>query len=273
MPITEVFLFRMIELPSKQAIAAAFGRRAPQYKENARLQSLLLQKLSEKILRFGVLDKPWLDAGSGTGILSDRMESAKAGFSKKIISIDLAYNTLPMIIHRHGNRSLQGDIELLPFRSNVFGGIVLASVLQWTGTPERIFTAAFDKLTNNGILVFSIFVKGSFNELCISREETGLSVPILLHYPATYIQMMQQAGFTIEEHESFVFVDYMSSALKILQNIASIGGTAVAGKRMTRSELQHFCTLYERRFRTDKGIPLTFKAILGIARKKEPGRS
>ena len=83
---------------------------------------------------------------------------------------------------------------------------------------------------------------------------------------------MNDAGFKISKNDSYEFVDYKKSASEVLYNIASFGGTATAGKLMNRTELRKFCDLYESKHRTSKGIPLTYKAIQGIAYCSGPGK-
>jgi ubiquinone/menaquinone biosynthesis C-methylase UbiE len=160
------------------------------------------------------------------------------------------------------------DIEHLPLQTNSVPFAVVASVLQWVSDINNTVNELARVIIPQGYLVFSIFLKGTCNELCALREKNNLPNPV--HYLSLEEahDILCNAGFDIVCMEYMNEILHFTSARDILQSISNIGGTAVAGPHLTRKQLTALCAAYENTYVTPNGIPLTYSMALGIARKK-----
>ncbi len=73
-------------------------------------------------------DAVWLDAGCGTGAVSEALAQGGA----RVVSLDLADQRLRMIAP---TPFLQASAERLPFRAEIFDGVVSSNVLEHTPRP------------------------------------------------------------------------------------------------------------------------------------------
>ena len=253
--------------PSAKKISGAFDLKARSYESNAAIQKELLSLLVHRIPEEHN-DNMWLDLGCGTGLLEQNLNEHR--YPSRIIGTDFAISSLRQLRDKHikGVSVLMADIEALPFRPGSFDLIMMSSVLQWLDNTSAVFNSVSSLLAPEGKFLFSIFVKGSFCELAQLRLVRGLTIPVNLPESSSLPVLFKRNGLDIIESENYSAISYFPTALALLRSISSIGGTAVSGPRLTRSELIDICKDYERIFSTDKGIPLSYKACIGTVGKK-----
>jgi SAM-dependent methyltransferase len=184
------------------------------------------------------------------------------------VGIDLAFgalagrtNTGEPFLH------LAADVEHLPFRPQTFRGAIAASVLQWLDSPAAALSEIAAVLKPSGRLIFSVFVEGSFAELSATRALYGLPSPVRCPSPGDFEVSLRAAGFDHISYEPVTHTVFAADAKANLKSINAIGGTGTEGPSLTRGKLADFCRSYEERFRTENGVPLTYKAIVGICKK------
>jgi Methylase involved in ubiquinone/menaquinone biosynthesis len=254
-------------IPPRNRISLAFSKGARSYDQNARIQRRILENLSRKLPHKN-LRGPWIDLGSGTGLL----ETMLTGAQKKvpIICIDLAQGPLKMLA-RQNNRPtiwpIQADIDHLPLKSGNFSVAIMSSVIQWLPDPAQSLLHTSSLLSRDGRLLFSYFCKGSFTELFAVRTEKGLPIPMELLSENSIRSLIEKSGLKIIELEMFTKKCYFISAWDILKNISAIGASAVAGPRLFKRQILLLCEEYERRFKTRRGVPISYTIALGLAKK------
>ncbi|NLE01850.1 MAG: methyltransferase domain-containing protein [Fibrobacter sp.] len=253
--------------PQKKHIARAFGLKASQYDSYATVQIKILKLLIKQIMQYPD-NGLWADFGCGTGILEKLL--AETGNSKLITGIDIAVESLTKMMQKvsDGVLPVAADIEHLPFRAECFSGIIISSVLQWFSDPLQILQAMHTKLKPGGTLVFSVFTSKSFLELNQLRTEYGLGIPVRLPPEEKVPELLMECGYKILRIDNFRTVEYFSDARCLLKSLSAIGGTAVTGHRLTRNELNSFCSDFENRYGSTSGVPLTYETIIGTARKE-----
>ncbi|HEX2958729.1 MAG TPA: methyltransferase domain-containing protein [Chitinispirillaceae bacterium] len=254
-------MHRVVKIPAKKRISHTFGLKAAQYDHYAQVQRRYQIILRDHILKTSPQGY-WADLGCGTGrLLSDLKKSFPLmNFSGLDISIK------SLLLFKQSSSSLpvvQGDIEKLPFKTGSLDGVVISSVLQWIYDLEVFFAQLNTTLKDSGMFYFSIFSRGSFKELSDARMSMGIPDPISLPDVQRITESLRKSSFKkislIEDEETV----YFPSAQKLLKSLSAIGSTAVAGKPMTRSQLHTFCQILEKNYCTGKGVPLTYRSILG----------
>ena len=258
-----------IKVPSKLQIARSFGRRAATYRDHAVVQADLIGRIVGLIAAgeaaAELQEGPLIDVGCGTGLLADLCR--EAGIRSGIVGIDLAFGALAGRA-KTGNPFLHlaADMEHLPFRPQAFRGAIAASVLQWLDSPTAALREIAAMLKPGGNLLFSVFIEGSFAELAATRALYGLPSPVRCPSPGDFESSLREAGFDHICYESVTHTIFAADAKANLKSISAIGGSATEGPLLTRAALRDFCRSYDERFRTEKGVPLTYKSIIGMCR-------
>jgi malonyl-CoA O-methyltransferase len=258
---------RQTLIPPKRRIARAFGLKAAAYDDHAAINTGLVKRLVAKLAD---LDRPggqWIDLGCGTGILA--VECRKAGIRSRIVNIDYAFEPLRIARERHAASCLnvQADIDDLPFKKELFDAAITASTIQWLDNTSDTLHKIAAMVRPGGCIAFSVFVEGSFRELFSIQRQFGIPAPVRCCETGVFVRMLEQAGFAAIAYETVIKTVYAPTAAMLLKSISAIGGTATAGPLLNRKELAEFCRTYENSFRTNDGIPLTYRAIVGGSRK------
>jgi malonyl-ACP O-methyltransferase BioC len=255
-------------IPSRKHIASAFSKGALTYDNNASIQREILLKLSSKLPRKN-LRGPWVDLGSGTGMLE---RGLSAPWKKvPIACLDLANGPLKLLQSHSGGPAVmpvQADIDRLPFKTGAFSLAFMSSVIQWLPSPAQSLFAINGALSPGGKLYFSAFCEGTFNEFFTLRTEKGLPVPIGLQSKTVILSMLENSGFKTVRLEAYEKKVYFYSAWDVLKNLSSLGASAVMGPRLSRKELFLFCEDYEDRFKTLLGVPVSYSIALCVASKE-----
>lgn len=255
-----------VSTPAKTQIARAFGLKAHHYDANAFIQKELLSRLDFQFIEDSP-GKMWADLGCGTGMSVELIR--QKGICSQILGIDIAFESLRFLKSRglSNTFSLLGDIEHLPLKNNSLDGAILTSVLQWFSSPSAVLKSISDLLKSKGILLFATFTEGSFAELNYTKKESGFPIPVFLPDQKNICSLLKKAGFTILNTNMFASTLYFPSAFILLKSLSAIGGTAVSGNRMSRKALFDFCKKFEENFKSDKGVPISYRALIGSARK------
>jgi malonyl-CoA O-methyltransferase len=260
---------RQVPPLSKKKIARSFGLKASRYEEHALVQTALIKRLLAMIADHGPLTGIWADIGCGSGMFARLVRQSRMK-SMTLIGMDLACEAIRSFNRGAGKGShgIIGDIDALPFKPESLSGMVMASVLQWLAQPAAVVAKAGESLRTGGICAFSIFVNDSFFELFETRRANGLAVPVLCPEDAQVKYLFSSAPLRLIRYELFRQTMYFPNARSLLKSISSTGAGATAGKRLVRGEMDRFCACYEKKFRTDEGVPLTWQAAIGIAEKR-----
>lgn len=256
-------MHRSVKIPAKKRISNTFGLKAAQYDHYAQVQRKYQNILLDQILAtspHGV----WADLGCGTGrLVSDLKKSVP---SLTLFGIDIALESLRF--QKQNSSSIQmvlGDIEKLPLKDSSFDGMIISSVLQWIYDLDPFFAQISNLLKNTGKLYFSIFTDGSFRELSDARMSLGIPDPITLPKSENIAESLKKSSFKNISLTGDEEIVYYPSARDLLKCLSAIGSTAVAGKPMTRSQLHAFCQILDKNYCTGKGVPLTYRSVVGWA--------
>jgi malonyl-CoA O-methyltransferase len=254
-------MHRTVKIPAKKRISNTFGLKAAQYDHYAQVQRKYQNILHDQILTACPQGK-WADLGCGPGrLLSDLKKSVP---SLTLFGIDIALESLRLQKKNAlTNQVILGDVEKLPLKKGIFDGVVISSVLQWIYNLDTFFAQIATILKNNGTLHFSIFTDGSFKELSDARLSLGIPDPISLPKSEQITESLNKSSFknislTLDEE-----IVYYPSARELLKSLSAIGSTAVAEKPMTRSQLHAFCQILDKNHCNGKGVPLTYRSVLG----------
>jgi ubiquinone/menaquinone biosynthesis C-methylase UbiE len=250
---------------TKRRIARTFGLKAKTYESHAVMQTEIISRLLPKIIAYSTKRGLWADLGCGTGILERSLGASPI----RIMALDLAFE--PLVVMRRAAQfaipAVQADIQAIPFKPGVFEGAIIASVLQWLSDPLEALRQISRLLIIERYLIFGAFTKGSFFELFETLAGFGMQPPVNCPASEHLTKEYLTAGFNLVEHEIIERTLFFKDARTILKSISGMGATAREGPLLTRHNLERFCSGYEHRFRTSRGVPLTYRAMIGVCRK------
>jgi len=253
----------VLSRPPKKRVANAFGLKASTYDAHAILQKQIVNRLVPKIVSCKTENDLWADLGCGTGLFSRALDDSSVKL--RLIGMDLASG--PLFVMKGTVPVVQGDIESMPFKACTFDGVVISSVLQWLDDPLEGLKHIAEIIRPAGHVVFSVFVTGSFFELFETRARFQMNIPVTCCEPGLLFETFRTVSFEHIESEEVQETIYFPDALSLLKSVGKIGGTATEGKRLTRSELGQFCEQYEAQYRTNLGVPLTWRTLIGVCKK------
>jgi malonyl-CoA O-methyltransferase len=250
--------------PSRRNVAKTFGLKAAHYERFAHFQAETLQHL---ITLYGDRIKNnqfWVDLGCGTGLFSKILQQHQK--TESLIGLDISPESLKL--NSQSTRySVLADIEAVPFKNEVIDGFVMASVIQWITDIKRCMYNLHECLTKKGVVLFSVFTNESFFELNTVKRSFGLTVPVSLPSEDSFLKILRQCDLSISNYDIMEHTYYFPTAIDALKSISSYGATAAAGALLPKNKIKQLCNEYENKFRCEKGIPVTYKAITGIAEK------
>jgi hypothetical protein len=124
-------------------------------------------------------------------------------------------------------------------------------------------------LRPGGLLGFSVFLEGTLGDFYRLAREKGRSSPVVLFRREEFLSLLDGAGFETVGAEVFEEVQYFAGAREALKSLSSMGAAATGDAPMTRPEIEAFCGEYERRTRRPQGVPLDWKSLIGVARRRD----
>jgi malonyl-CoA O-methyltransferase len=206
----------------------------------------------------------WLDAGCGSGLLASAIREKKVLLS--LFHMDLAFEPL-MELQTAKPSAVQSDVEMMPYKSSVFGGIVSASVFQWLDNTEKAVQEMYRVLAPGGVFVFSVFLENAFSQLITLRRKRSMNIPVRLFGLEEFTGLVEANGFKDIKSETIREEYYFPTGRDAIKYINLAGSTAVSGKRLGRKDLLALYDEYEKTFLTRVGVPVTIYAAVGTARK------
>ena len=264
----------MATVPIKQRVRESFDRAALTYDGAAIVQRRICERLLEELAATAAAgpdtpDNPAsiLDAGCGTGYGAAQLR--KRWPEARITGIDFAPSMLALA-RKEVDCCQVADIEKLPFAQESFDLWWSSLSIQWC-KAHTVFREAARVLVPSGRIAFSTLCPDTFAELrtaFASVDQHRHTLPF--DEPQAINAALAQTGLReirlIREKHTVYYPDLKS----LLRSIKAIGAQNVgAGGRsgmMGRSAWLKVEEAYER-FREPAGLPASYDALLGFARK------
>ncbi|WP_437890195.1 malonyl-ACP O-methyltransferase BioC [Phytobacter sp. V91] len=245
---------------NKQAVADAFGRAAPHYRQHDGLQrqstALLLSRLGELPVR------KVLDAGCGPGATGHHWQQRGA----EVTALDLSPRMLEEArLQRTAQHYIQGDIEAMPLPEAHFCLAWSNLAVQWCNSLPQALNELYRVVRPGGEIAFTTLAGGSLAELhqawqaVDSGEHANRFLPPMQIYHALRGWQFTAGVETITLH----FAD----AAEAMRSLKGIGATHLHGGRsggLTRGKLQQL----QHAWPQENGLfPLSYQLFWGVIRR------
>ncbi|WP_374354326.1 methyltransferase domain-containing protein, partial [Chitinimonas sp.] len=156
----------------KAQVRRSFDQAAKTYDAAAVLQREVAGRMLERLDLVKLQPRRVLDAGSGTGEVSKRLQARYP--DARLIELDLALSMLQLAAGKQGllrrlmgkaNWQLCADVEAIPLADASVELICSNLAIQWLNEPDRAFAEFHRVLAPEGLLMFSTFGPDTLLEL------------------------------------------------------------------------------------------------------------
>lgn len=239
-----------------------FDRVAAVYERHATLQRDVAQELCRRAREYGSPEGTYLDLGSGTGYVMQKIKSQKP--EARTLQLDIAFNMCRASMR--WAQSINANMESLPLASDTMACIYSSLALQWSNHPEKVFAESYRVLKRGGVCAMATFGPNSLHELRVLFGNINMFLPAY-QLEASF----RDAGFGNIAVDTVAYTRYYDSAQELLRSIKRVGARSkYVGYMPHFPGKQSFLQLdvaYRSRFGTSHEIPATWEVVYLMGRK------
>lgn len=216
-----------------------------------------------------------LDVGMGTGAFTDKI-TRELG-CPNVIGLDSSVGMVEFAKKYYNNfQIILADANTLPFKKKSFDIITSNLAYQWVDGLAGAFSLCYAVLNNPGVFCFSMFGRGTFNELFFSLERSDLEIEGKRRLSISrlvdrqhVVDSLLDAGFEDVnvscEHTRGKFPDMLS----MIRWIKNTGANALKKNiPVSKNLLAKTGNYYDRHFKDGENVYATFEIIWARAKKR-----
>ena len=248
----------------KNRIKVSFNRAAETYDHYAQLQwqqSLILANQVKKILKADC--NKIIDLGCGTG--NSTLVLQQNFRYQNLYAIDIATALLKKAEKKLNHENLwliESDFDCLPEKVLNIDLIFSNMALQWSPNLNITLALLSSKLCENGLLAFSLPLKGTFNEISLAYRNQFQSSNVIQN-------ILASLNFELLEVNNKTVLESFTSPLAALRSLKMIGANCIIdhyqSHYFTRDRLKN---IVGEHVDLQKNFQLTYKIGFFIARKR-----
>lgn len=259
----------------RKAMRTAFEKAATSYDAVAVLQQEVADRLVERMDLMSMKPLSILDAGAGTGFVSQLL--AKRYPKAKITALDLALNMLKQAkgkssFKQRWNKQfnyVNAEVENLPFADASMELIISGLTLQWCQDLPKVFKEFKRVLAPGGLVMFSSFGPDTLKEL----RQSWAEVDDLAHVNAfadlhDVGDALLQTGFSDPVMDMEMLTVTYNDVKTVMKDLKQIGAHNVMQGRShnitAKNKLFKMMQAYEG-FRVNGLLPVTHEIVYGHA--------
>lgn len=259
----------------RQAMRAAFEKAAASYDAAAVLQKEVAHRLVERMELMSMKPTSILDAGAGTGFISQLLSERYP--KAKITALDLALNMLKQsrskrTFKQRWNKQfhyVNAEVENLPFADASVELVISGLTFQWCQDLPKVFKEIRRVLAPGGLLLFSTFGPDTLKEL----RQSWASVDDMPHVNI-FADMhnvgdaLLQSGFADPVMDMEMLTVTYKDVKTVMQDLKQIGAHNVMHGRSQqitgKDKLKRMMQAYEE-YRQDGLLPVSHEIVYGHA--------
>ncbi len=205
------------------------------------------------------------EVGCCTGVLTELL-CRKRNVQTLFINDLVAEFEEPLLRRLAGLPSLEiipafGDIESLELPQDL-SLLLSGATFQWLSDLPAFLNKLAVTLQSGAYLAFSLFGPGTL------KEFSSISSVELHYYPVQEILSFLEEAFVEESRESFTDTLFFPAVRDILNHVRATGVGGVSQYQWTRESLRSFEEQYEKDFRTENGLPVTYVSSTFVFRRR-----
>ena len=252
---------------TKRKVAASFSRAAEHYDNAAILQRQVAGQLFADVEHAaGYL----LDAGCGTGYWLEQLSYR----ADQVIALDMAHGMLTYgRSHFSGlEKSIEADLERLPFADHSISQIFSSLAVQWCEDPGIFLDEWYRVLKPGGKAYIATLGENTLNELRNSwqRVDEGRHVNVFCSVE-NLCEAVYQSPFTLKKMQDEILTLEYSHVKDLMRDLKNIGAQTVLDNDnkglMGRQRFEQLEAEYEQ-FRSARGLlPASYEVIYMVLEK------
>ncbi len=250
------------------AVIKNFSMHAYEYNQHAYVQHLAATRLSNYLLdwRKDLIDGPVLEIGCGTGFTTNYLLKHFPDRDLTITDASFAMlnccqNHLSSLINHHQGRLEFSTLDASnPQINKKFALIVAGFSLHWLGELEQVILSLQELLDDNGMLVFSVPVKGSFVEWENQCKKIGVPFTAnCLPNPSALTRTTKDCPFELKEDS--LKMNY-ANALDFFVALKRAGSTTqLNNKSLSPSSFRSLLKGWDKD--SPQGVEVSYKILFG----------
>ena len=246
----------------KWFVAERFGNAIGTYDKSAVVQKGVAASLAALMRKADFpIGASVYEVGAGTGLMTARIAGEFA--PRRIVANDLCWGCKEPISRVSNGKAefVSGDAETMPIPEGT-DAVVSCSTVHWFEDMAAFFRKVAAALDVGGYFAFSSFGPENLKEV---REigHVGLEYrPI-----GDYEKMLEDAGFRIVESADGIERIFFPNVRLVLRHFRETGVGGVRHDKWDIAETAHFCLEYGKRFRSARGLSLTYNPLYFICVK------
>ena len=256
----------------KRSVERNFSRGSKYYDENAVVQKYMAEKLFEIISKEEIKYNNILEIGCGTGIFSKKIaDFFNESFIDLIdISQEMINESQKKIKPSEKTNYFCCDAEKYK-ADKKYDLIVSNAVFQWFEDIEKVIGNYFEMLNNGGIIAFSVFGEGTYEEL----KKSFVNANIGYNYIQPFITKERLTNKMVELSGNFsfleeIYIEKYKSVREFLKYIRDIGANSAKENKpiLTPSKIKKVEQIYTENY-SEKGEILSTNVLFFCLIKKE----
>lgn len=257
-------------LSQSEKIQLSFHRALSSYNDEAVVQKASANKLVKLLIDSGLdhsLERVF-EFGCGTGFLTKQL-TTNLNINELIVNdlISECEGYLNSYVNDYQRINfITGDIETIdiPNKSEL---ICSTSCVQWSNNLPKLLNRLAQGLTGEGWLALSSFTKGHFNELAL-MQNSSVSNNKLNYWTIENWREHLNECFDVLVLEQDQKVLWFNTPREVLVHLRLTGVNGNSGQTWSQQALAEFENNYRLNFEHNGKIPLTYRPIYIVARKK-----
>ncbi len=252
---------------NKQLMVNNFNKAADDYLCYAQIQKSLALKiysLIENKLNDGL---NILDLGSGPGTFNHFPNFVN---NSNFILYDISLSMLKYAFNKNSSFCINGDAELLPFKNDSFNLVISNLMMQWLNNKKNAFNEINKVIQLGSEFIFTSLIAPSLWQLKNSWAEIDNRSHVIDFITGNeYTELCQDAGFKIIQQQEWSNTLFFKNCYELFYhfkrtgtNMPNINKSGLSGVNI----LNKLIKSYEK-FRTTKGIPITYSYVLIYGKK------
>ncbi|HBJ07557.1 MAG TPA: malonyl-[acyl-carrier protein] O-methyltransferase BioC [Coprobacter fastidiosus] len=243
---------------NKQQIRKSFTKAISTYEQEAFVQYQIAMELYRLLSVYSNYPvSSILEIGCGTGFFTRLLHSH---FSSATIT---ANDLCPEVVNYIPDdiKFISGDMETIDFPDK-YDLIAGSSAIQWLEDFPLFLKKINRSLSDKGFVAISTFGEKNLIEI---KEVTNIG---LSYFTKSDLEHIISSSFQIIKMKEEIKTVYFSSPKDVLLHLKRSGVNGIASEKWTKSDFLYFTDRYNRLFKSDCGVPLTYHPIYIIASKK-----